>query len=238
MRRLNLWLLALAATIPGAAAGGCAADNPNSMIILGNTAPGAMCTFSASESGPFLFHGVLDLNRASSYVVVPTVFSGQQIMAGEPQTAGIITFSGAHVEISGVNSQDSLTVVEALGADNTVRDPEDCAGAVDPNGGLGICSVTVLDVGQVAALNGIVGDQIVPIRATIQVQGEVRGNTVESNTFQYQIDICRGCLIDERAVPCMDIMAELGDSACMLGQDRPAICCQTSATSTACFNPP
>ncbi len=228
MRRTTLLrLLAFATCLPAAAAGGCAADNPTSLLILGNTAPGNGCSFSAAETGPFLLSAQMDLDFADSYTMVPTLMSGLlPPPAGAPPTQGTIILTGAHVEIVGVNSQDSLDVVAAMGPDFVTRDPGSCNGAIGP-GDLGVCSVTVLDFGQVDALRDAVGADPVAIKAIVQVVGD----SVTSNTYELQINLCRssltpgGCLVEVYAGPCMDVMDRLGDPVCFLGQDAAQICC-------------
>jgi hypothetical protein len=232
MRRMHLLILSLLTSIPAGLVGGCAAENPTTLFIIGNAAPAEGCVYDDSQDGAKLLSpGILDLDFATSYTIHPVVLNGTQGRNGEPVTQSFASFTGAHVEINAVNSDTSHGLIDPLGDSFAIRDTEDCSGGADADD-TGVCAVQVLDFDQTAALAGGAGNSIV---AHVQVEATVRGTEgVLSSIFQWQINLCRGCLVSVYEGPCADVQDELGSPACHVGQDLAQLCCGVG-TPKACF---
>jgi hypothetical protein len=157
--------------------------------------PGQTCQFTADPTQTFISSGVLDIALRTSYT--PTFLVGNQMVA-ESNSQQLQT------ETSTVTIQGAIVrITDAAGA-QLANFTRDTAATLYPASGTvpgySPVSATIIDSNTIqsdTALQGIVG-----MGGTARLITYVKffGNTlggryVESNEFEFPVDVCRGCLI-------------------------------------------
>jgi len=216
-----VWLIASA----------CVEDSP-AMFIVQNNALGENCEITNTSSGVIQGAGVMDLTVARTYqmnLFVENLMaeSGSNSLgasAGGPYEGNRVTFSNAIVSIIGPSN--------GLRTQLPQNQEIPISGTLEPGGGA---------VVQLHAIGSTLGQQlaseiqfrgtVVPLRVQVQFTGlTTSGSEVESNVFNYPLDVCRGCLLefppesvsDEDPIPnCLAVPEDSSDlpSACAAGQD-------------------
>jgi hypothetical protein len=198
----------------------CVADSGDgSMLILFNTVPTASdtgCTIPTEEGGSFRQSGRIDVLApdvfsAASYELYPIVESRLESLGDEAQRT--IAVHGAEVTLQSTDGalNDEFTRV--------------FSGSLRP-GGQTSFSVQVVDAEHLRSLS--VGEnETVTIIASVKIFGDLQGSEIESDPFDYPIDVCNGCLIgllgDCDSLP-SDFDARTGGE-CNAFQDGPLDCC-------------
>ncbi len=218
-------------------AGACVQETP-AIFIVQNSALDPSCEPSKTATGEVLGAGRMDLTVARSYrmnlLVENLMGSSAEASLGGGGAAGTyegnrVTFTNALVSIQG--PENGLQV--ALPTDQAIP----ISGTLEPN----TSTVVEMDVignalgSQLAAAITRRGT-IVPLTVTVRFEGvTTSGTDVESNSFRFPMEVCRGCLLDfppeaddpdyEQA----DCLAEQTESTsteelCFPGQDEPLDC--------------
>jgi len=223
------------------ALGGCAADNGDEGIfITRNVVPGDGCSFSASETEPFLAHGTFSVHSPSAYRLHPQMKS--KVIATEAQkTARTIIVEGARVSLAFPDeSVLSASQQEALRDSGVMRFTSLFSAPLTPNGGLAdgdfdMITTALLDELVAAKGNGILAAGAPRFRAelvaTVVVYGDMAGNEVTSQEFKYPVTICNDCVVNELGacpLPMGTGLANLGNS-CNPFQDGNVDCCRMGA---------
>jgi hypothetical protein len=231
----------------------CAHDD-NSFFLDAVLAPpqGATtgCVYTNDPTQPSFSYGVLDVDLVSAYNkdYVAEFLAGNQLIPQANQqllmteTSRII-IQGAVVTITMADG----TQIPGGGASYTAP----AAGEVDPsnggNPGYGPVSIEIVDPKTVVALQKI----LAPFeRETILTYTKAFGTTlggdhVESNTFEFPIDVCRGCLINFDTLAgagttllpnCLGpAPTTTGQTACFGGQDVSIDCHSCAASLPFCL---
>ncbi len=183
---------------------GCAADGGSSMIILHNVAPevmdeGATCTFSAT-SDEFVSAGMLDLETPQDYTFAPAIRGGLQADPNTPTNRHIV-LRGADVILKSAPSARSQMAIDSIGIDN-LRRTVITSGTIEPgDDSRVVIFLSLIDADQARLLsNNAFLDEATQIIARVQVFGEVDGNDVESDFFEYPITLCRDCVLDNEDI--------------------------------------
>jgi hypothetical protein len=92
--------------------------------------------------------------------------------------------------------------------------------------GAGDSAGLVVDVMPPEVLAGVGSTEMVMVKLT--VIGERDGSDIRSNTMEYAIEICSGCLFVDGG-SCLGFTGEGSANACNIAQDETAICCTPSA---------
>lgn len=229
----------------------CAHDDA-SIFINGVLAPpaagatnGAACLYTADPTQQHLTSGLLDAALLREYAAVLLV--GNQLLSNARPEQGRIETN--RIEIQGA----IITVTDVAG--NNIRPPytRSAAMAVDPAQGttpgyvyygLELVDHTIID--PIASSLTLRGD---PTRLLVHIK--VFGNTlggdhVESNDFQFPLDICLGCLVTfpaSQISPVTGLCTGGGSSGgsnsftpCVVGQDQ-QVPCNLCPTEQACIPP-
>lgn len=179
---------------------GCAADGGTSMIILHNISPevmdeGATCAFSPT-SEDFVSAGMLDLETPQDYTFSPAIKGG---LTADPNTATNrhIVLKGADVILKAAPSARSQMAIDSIGEEN-LRRTVVTSGTIQPGTDSRVAIfLPLIDQNQAALLgNNAFLDEPTQIVARVQVFGEVDGNDVETDFFEYPITLCRDCVLD------------------------------------------
>jgi hypothetical protein len=215
------------------------------VLMPQQVANGQSCLFTASTTQPVLSRGTLDLDFRYQYD--PSYLLGNQ-MTAEANSAQLVT------ETSTVTIQGAVVRITDSGGKQLNTFTRLAAGTIYPavSGvpGYASISVTTIDNATILADSEIVANVInaPPRAATVRLVTYVRffGNTlggkyVESDEFEFPVDICRGCLISFTpadinplyAVPnCAQNPTSAGGSSaqqslpCVVGQDLEIDCIQ------------
>ncbi len=241
--------LAAFGAIFGALASACA-HNDASMVVNGVLAPptpqNGVCSYTADPTQAKISSGTLDVGLLSSYT--PELLVANQMISRQNNTqlaaeTSRIIMQGAvvHVDDTDNNEINSFTSL--------------ASGFIDPGTsgapGYGPMAVTIIDPKTAQALQGslpVLGTKRVIARVT--VFGQTAGGTdLESNEFQFPVDVCNGCLVTfpegsddpvkqaaNGGVPNCSAVAASGASTttvipCVIGQDQIVSCqlCQGKA---------
>ena len=197
MTRIRGRVVALATfgTVLGLLASACA-HNDASMIVVGVLAPptpqNGTCAYTADPTQATISSGALDVGLLSSYT--PELLVGNQLAARANETdlqaeTAVIVMQGAVVHVYDTNNNEinSFTSLSS--------------GFINPGTGgapgYGPMSLTIIDPKTAQDLQAslpILGHQRVIARIT--VFGQTSGSSdIESNEFQFPVDVCNGCLV-------------------------------------------
>ena len=236
--------VATAGTI-GALVGACAHDD-STIFVQGVQAPpvavmaGTACVYTPDTGGAFLSVGVLDVALLSTYTAEALI--GSQLISQanhdllRTETARV-TFQGATVRVTDAGGAEikSFTTLSS--------------GFVNPgNGsapGLGNVSVTLLDTATSNALKATIPRHSSKLLVTyFKVFGTtLGGQSVETDEFQFPINVCNGCLpffpagSEDLAAAqkpnCKGTLGTMSAVPCILGQDQ-GVDCRLCQGSPAC----
>jgi len=239
--RGRLLVLAGVGTVFGVLSSACS-HNDASMVVHGVLAPpqpqNGVCSYTSDPTQAELSTGTLDVGLLSSYT--PEVLVGNQLLARSDNVdlkaeTALITLQGAvvHVDDTSNNEINSFTSLSS--------------GFISPGTGgapgYGPLSLTLIDPKTAQALQGSLpklGTKRVVARFT--VFGQTAGGTdIESNEFQFPIDVCNGCLVQFSADSNDPVLQAASGGApnckaaastssttsvvpCVVGQDQPVDC--------------
>jgi hypothetical protein len=231
MKRVWGHVLAGFAVMTGAAAvsTACAHDD-SSLFVLDVLAQqlvsnGMQCVYTTDPTQPYISGGILDLSLRTRYDAEYLV-GNDLVQQGNPDQFRSET-SRVHVETAIVSIQD--TSGNQL---NTYT--YDVASTIEPSTGttpsFEPISVNTIDHATATGLLGKVsGGTVVPINTYVRFTGHTLGGQyVESNNFEFTVDVCYGCLL---GVGMQDISG-MGSSGtqqplpCVPGQDVTIDACQ------------
>ena len=217
------------------AAGACVQETP-AIFIVQNSALDRSCEPTKTATGEVLGAGRMDLTVANTYrmhLLVENLMSnsgsaslGGGAISGDYE-GNRVTFTNAFVSIQGPPSGLAIALPE--------RQAIPISGTLEPSGS----AVVSMDV-----IGSVLGEQlaaavdrrgmIVPLTVLVQFEGTTTSGTdVESNQFQFPIEVCRGCLlefpleaIDERftAPNCLNMTGGSVEDSCLAGQDEGLDC--------------
>jgi hypothetical protein len=196
-------------SIIAALGAGCVADSAqnNSLVLLKNQAPDANCNVAGADNGTFIGAGILDIADGDAYFMTPLIELRTEVFDSNDPLARSVTIQGAEVSIDGFDTfSERFSVV------------------MPPNSSIGAL-IRLVDR---ADMNVAAGDSLL---AEVVVFGETAGSSVESNTFDYPIDVCDGCLRSGETTPCTSFQAPDGE-LCFPGQDSFGVACCTDSAGT------
>lgn len=154
--------------------------------------PGQTCSFTTDPTQPFLSSGILDVGLRNEYD--PTFLVGNQLVtqsnSQQLQTeTSIITIQGAVVRITD-SAGNQLNTFTRL-ATATVYP------ATGTTPGYSPVTVTTIDEGTAAnATAGLTAGGTVRVVTYVQFFGNtLGGESVQSDDFEFPVDLCKGCLV-------------------------------------------
>jgi hypothetical protein len=215
---------------------------------------GTGCTYQADPTLLELGRGELDITLRNDYQAVLLV--GNQLVAqANPDQA--------RVESNRAQLQTAVVTIYDTGGNQLDTYQVAGAGFVDPGTGatpsFGLFGAEILAFDRIQSKVAVPATGTLTVVSRVKILGETLGRVaVETNEFQFPIDLCAGCLVtfptgsdDPLAPPitmpptpnCKGALTASGASSgmiiqpCNLGQDQPVdcrLCCSTSSCNAAC----
>jgi hypothetical protein len=221
---------------------GCASQGDEGMTVINNTAvSGDQCTLTGDLSQPFKSHGLIYGLSPLGYTLTPLISS--RVQMGMEVNADILqktiflrgadvtlTLKAVSVESGGqytVTQKDTL--VEQFGVL--------FAGSLPPAGSVNVG----FEVIPPATLRTILGMSGAPaganinaeVLASVVIRGDLGGDEITSNTFEYPISVCTNCVVVNNGACPMAGVPRTGD-ACNPFQDGIVDCCTDASGSLIC----
>lgn len=222
-----------------AALGGCAADNGDEGIfITSNVVPGPGCSLVAAAGEPFLSHGTYSVFSPTGYKFHPQMKSRISATAAQIDARTII-MEGSRVNLTFPDeSVFSAAQQDDLRSRGIMRFSSLFSAPLTPNGGLAdgsfdIITPALLDELVAAKGAGILAAGAPSFRAevvaTVVVYGDMSGEEITSQEFQYPVTICNDCVVNVLGacpLPMGTAVVNPGN-VCNPYQDGVADCCRT-----------
>ena len=229
----RFWGRALAAAmligVPAVFVPACAHDDTTLFIydVLAQptVTPGQSCTFTSSVTQPFINGGVLDIDLSLSYEA-EFLLANQMIAQANPNAPKTET-SFIQVQGAVVTIKDSTgTEVLAQYTDNTAVTVPPASGGTPGFAPVGVTIVNEPTVVKYGA-NGL---RVLTFTQFFGVT--LGGQSVQSNVYEFPVDMCEGCLIEYLNAPgyplpnCVNTTnaAAPMSEPCIPGQDVPISC--------------
>jgi hypothetical protein len=217
------WQILLAGVLSTTVA--CAAEGAESIQILRNQLPAEGCEIPLDTSGAFQPRGRIDVAAGSGYLFTPLVQSNVEPSMG----------AGRWVFVEGADI--SLEFVGANAPSGSFGDLLNFrslfSGSIEP-GGVGTFAFDVVPKQLLGMLTVNVDDPL-QVVASVELVGTLDGGDVRSNTFNYPIEICNGCMTNVLGA-CLGLTAtEISSGGtCQTLQDGVLDCCTDEAGALVC----
>jgi hypothetical protein len=214
----------------GSAIPACAHDDA-SLFIHGVLAPptpaGSLCTYTADPTAATISRGLVDGALTDAYA--PEMLLGSTLIpqgnATQPDS------ETARIEVQGAQVRVVDPVDNSEWMNNTVL----TSGIIEPASGTApsytAISATLMDAKAVAHFTPPVGQATKLAVVYVSFYGQtLGGQSVESNQFQFPVDVCAGCLVyfppgAKAQNYCSGAVASTGTAhACVTGQDQSVDC--------------
>jgi hypothetical protein len=221
---------------------GCADQGDEGMTVINNTAASGSCVLSGATGQPFKSHGTIYALSPAGYLLTPLIQSrvtlGTELNADPLQKT--IFLRGADVSLT-----LKAVSIETNGA-YTVTQPESnvgqfsvlFAGALPPGGSVnvGFEVITPAILRNILSASGVnlsTSDVNAEVLAEVTIRGDLGGDEVTSNPFQYPISVCTDCVVNNTGACPMTGTPRSGD-ACNIFQDGVVDCCTDTAGALVC----
>jgi hypothetical protein len=221
---------------------GCADQGDEGMTVINNTAVSGSCSLTGGADQPFKSHGTIYALSPAGYLLTPLIQSrvtlGTEINADELQKT--IFLRGADVSLT-LKAQSIVT-----NGQYTVTQPEKnvgqfsvlFAGALPPGGsvnvGFEVITPAILrDILGASGVNLATSDLNAEVLAEVTIRGDLGGDEVESNPFQYPISVCTDCVVNVTGACPATGTVRTGD-ACNIFQDGVVDCCTAADGELVC----
>lgn len=219
---------------------GCANQGDEGMTVINNTAvSGTSCVLTGSPDQPFKSHGLIYALSPLGYTLTPLISSrvqmGTEVNADDLQKT--IFLRGADVTLTlkavSVENNGSFTVTQK----DTVVDQFGVlfAGSLPPAGSVNVGFEVIPPatlrtiLGMAGATSGVNAE----VLASVVVRGDLGGNEITSNTFEYPISVCTDCVVVNNGACPMTGTPRTGD-ACNPFQDGTVDCCTDASNNLIC----
>jgi hypothetical protein len=210
------------------------------MTVINNTAvEGNSCTLSGSPDQPFKSHGLIWAYSPLGYQMTPLISSRVQVGMEEmpDDLQRTIFLRGADVTLTlkavSVENNGAFTVTQK----DTVVDQFGVlfAGSLPPAGSVNIAFEVISPstlrniLGMAGATSGVSAE----VLASVVIRGDLGGDEITSNTFEYPISVCTDCVVVNNGACPMTGTPRTGD-ACNPFQDGIVDCCTDASNNLIC----
>lgn len=229
----------LASAITALALGGCVDNNADSgLTLLRNIAPSSGCVLAA-DSTDFRSSGRIQSDSGRGYLFTPIARNDLEIADGEPTSQKTVFVEGAHVTV-GFYDADLFTSDEQaqFREDALTRFAVPTSGAIDPGGGTATFGFEIVPAELIELIDAKLTDtqpsQLLDV--TVELYGSRAGSSIESNTFRYPVEVCKGCVV-ENVGRCVDLPTDFAGGtggACNALQDGVLACCTGPNNEDVC----
>lgn len=208
----------------------CVENADESVVILRNTIPETGCVVDGSGDS-FRGAGIIEVGSAQGYVFTPLV-QNFSVVNNDDELQRIAFIQGATVDIrfADPNLFDDATESQFRSEGLThFRAP--FAASVEP-GGTATMLFEIVPEPLLDELESVLPDSdpnsSVLLLITIRVDGTIGSGDFESPAYEYSVEVCRGCLINDlgacSALASSFVPTNLGN-ACNAVQDATVDCC-------------
>jgi hypothetical protein len=206
--------------------GACADNNTQSLLITQANIPETECVLPAMSS-VFRGYGTYDLFFLTGDYLGPGPVGGYHVYPSMTNT----------LDPGSSGAVPRAFTIQVTGAEVTLLDSS--GGVIDPTRMMP--QFKVLKAGDAMSLDVLAirpdvlgaltdGDLVF---AHIQGVGERDGQEIRSNTIEFPIYICNGCLFYDEG-PCTEVKEAGTVDPCNLAQDAVAVCCEHSTRGLLC----
>jgi hypothetical protein len=221
---------------------GCANQGDEGMTVINNTAASGTCTLTGGTEQPFKSHGAIYALSPAGYLLTPLIQSrvtlGTEVNADELQKT--IFLRGADVSLTlkavsiETNGQYSVTQPETNVGQFSVL----FAGALPPSGSVNvgfevIPPAIMRDILGSSGVNLSTSSLNAEVLAEVTIRGDLGGDEVTSNPFQYPISVCTDCIVNNTGA-CPMTGTPRGGDPCNIFQDGVVDCCTDTTGSLVC----
>jgi hypothetical protein len=235
MRSFTLSLALLASL-----GGGCVDDSVDGGIfVTKNVAPGDTCTFSSSESEPFLPHGVWSVQSPGGYLAFPQVTSRITATAAQEDLRTVI-LQGARIDVEIADPELAADLdLQRLAAEGITKFQSRFTAPLAPNGGITDGAIELLTrrlIDEIIAVRpNLAADFRTEILASFVVFGDLQGDEVTSQRFTFPVTLCNNCVVNVvGACPLPSGSMPAEGNACNPFQDGTVDCCVNASGSLVC----
>ena len=210
----------------------CAHDD-SSMFVYDVLAPqlvssGAVCFFTADPTQAFISSGTLDVALTDSY-------NAEYLVANQLVQQG--NSNQFMTETSRINVQGAIVRITDASGNQIKTYSRLTAGTIQPSigttPGYAPFNVTTIDHDTATGLVGqTMGGAVVRLVTYVRFYGHTLGGQyVESNEFEFPVDVCYGCLVSVTAADLlgMTMNSQTQPLPCFPGQDFTIDCSQCTA---------
>ena len=209
-------------------------DSGKSVRVLQNQAPEPGCVVP-TDQGAFIPRGRIDTNADSGYLFTPLVQS-TVTESENGSTDRVMFIEGADVELSFAPGFFSDAEIGGLESSGLVNFSQAFSGSIFPDGFTSFAFIVVPK-----PLLDAIGDKLsdggaTVVTASVTVFGELDGGDIESNPFNYPIEVCEGCMLIDNG-PCTELPDDfepLTGGNCQVLQDFPIDCCTSIDGDAVC----
>jgi hypothetical protein len=240
-------MLRLASLTTALALVGCADNGDEGMTVINNTAvSGDSCSLSGDPAQPFKSHGEIFALSPAGYTLTPLISSriradtsGGMSMTPPDPLQRTIFLKGADVTLTlkavSIETNGAFTVTQPdslLGQFSVLF-----SGSLPPSGSVNvgfevITAAMLRQVVQTSGVNLSTSDLQAEVLAEVEVIGDLGGDEVRSNSFNYPISVCTDCVINYLG-DCPATGTRTGNP-CNIYQDGVVDCCSDADGALIC----
>lgn len=212
--------------------GACTAGNGDEAILITkNVVAGDACSFSSAASEAGLLHGTINVHSPNGYRLHPQMLSRIEAREGFEDQRTILT-KGAHVDITFADP-----ALANVGGGALTKFDSLFSAPLLPNGGVTDGAFEAIPAALLDAIATAKGTASFRTELIVKatVFGEMAGDEVTSNEFQFPVTVCSDCVVNvlvdanNVALACPVMMETLNKgNACNVFQDGLVDCCTRS----------
>jgi hypothetical protein len=216
------------------------------MIVLNNTAVVGSCTLTGSPTQPFISHGQIWAKSPTGYFLTPLIQSKvtPAESVADSQRTIYLTSANVNLEVKAV----SIEHADGSFSNGTITLPTPQAqfsallsASVPPAGtvnvGFDVIPVQTLRAILTASGAGATDKMTAEVLATVTMLGELGGDTIEGQPFQFPVAVCNNCVVVDNGSCPMNLMEARPGNACNAYQDGIVDCCHDASNNFVCPGP-
>jgi hypothetical protein len=213
---------------------GCVHNNTQTLVIMQDNVPdtsGGVCLIPGTISSTFRESGLLDRSFFLSGDIPSSAVGYEMYPVVKNNLSSSVSGTGVGIDPLAFNIQLSRADVEL--SDGASGEP-----LVTP---FSVPLFKVVASGESTGLVvGVIPAALVPdlhdgqiVLAHLTVVGSRDGSEIRSNTVEFPITVCDGCLVNDVG-PCTAFTGTASVNVCNIAQDEMAVCCEHSTLGLIC----
>lgn len=221
-----------------AATAGCVADHSDSpVLILYNKVPGEDCTITSDDSGVGYARGSIDAQSSTGYLFTPLIKNYGQTTSAVSMEQRLAFLQGADIRLGLDETVFPQDARQAWAGDDLLNFSMGFSAVVDPNGGTTGMAFEIIPAPLLVGMRDYLGPEPTSVQVSIDLFGTMGGGDFHSQTFNYWVDVCNGCTINDLG-SCEEVGSVYNTGGlCSPMQDTNVVDCCTSASGRICPAP-